>query len=143
MIRPMPLSAHQGTRGFSLIEAMVALLVLAVGMLGVASLQTLNLKHSHASFQRSVAVVQANDLVERLWVGICGLPGNSNDIRDAWRAEHATSLLDQWQGDLDLLNPGQTPYRFQITVSWTDGRMDTAEQFQFVASIPAMTNCPP
>ncbi len=46
---------HQ--RGVGLIEILVALLVLAIGILGLASLQTQALKNNESSLQRSQAVV--------------------------------------------------------------------------------------
>ncbi|MFP4278042.1 MAG: type IV pilus modification protein PilV [Wenzhouxiangella sp.] len=143
MKTPMPPLAGLQSRGFSLIEVLVALLVLTMGILGITSLQTLTLKHSHSSFQRTVAVVQANDLVERLWAEICELPGNGDDIRDEWRLAHQNGDLDQWQGELELVSSsGETPFRYEITINWTDARLDSAEQFQYQASIPEMSNCP-
>ncbi len=50
--------------GFSLIEVMVALLVLCAGVLGMVALQTQGLQLSQSANQRSAAVMLAQDLVE-------------------------------------------------------------------------------
>lgn len=49
-------------RGFSLIEAMVALLVIAVGLLGVAGLQALSLNSTSSSRVRALAAIEASNM---------------------------------------------------------------------------------
>ncbi|WP_324768164.1 type IV pilus modification protein PilV [Pokkaliibacter plantistimulans] len=55
-----------GQRGVGLIEILVALIVLAIGLLGVAALQTSSLRNNQSSFDRANAVVLVNDIVERM-----------------------------------------------------------------------------
>ncbi len=52
--------------GFSLIEALVAFLILSVGMLGIASLQTMSLKSGHTAALRTVAVVKVDEILESM-----------------------------------------------------------------------------
>lgn len=52
--------------GFTLLEVLVALLVVSFGMLGVAGLQLLTLKNNVGSKNRSVAIQLAADLSERM-----------------------------------------------------------------------------
>lgn len=52
--------------GFSLIEVLVALFVLAIGLLGLAALQTTGLKFSHQSYERTQATFQAYDIIDRI-----------------------------------------------------------------------------
>lgn len=56
---------HQ--RGFSLIEALIALVVLSIGLIGVAAMQLKALQSANAGYQRSVASVAAVDAQERIW----------------------------------------------------------------------------
>ena len=58
----IPLQSH----GFSLLEVLVALLVLSVGLLGLAALQTVGLKFNTQSYQRTQAVLQAYDMIDRI-----------------------------------------------------------------------------
>lgn len=53
-------------RGFSLIEVAVAVLVLGVGLLGLAALQATGLKMGQSSQLRTLATMAAIDLSERL-----------------------------------------------------------------------------
>ena len=53
-------------RGFSLIEVLITLFVIAVAMLGTASLQAYSLKVNQGSQFRSQAVLLGTDLLERI-----------------------------------------------------------------------------
>ncbi|MCB1895475.1 MAG: type IV pilus modification protein PilV [Rhodocyclaceae bacterium] len=66
MKQTMP--AINGTRqlGTSLIEVLVAVVVLAVGMLGVAGMQASALRNNQAAYERSVATFLANSITERM-----------------------------------------------------------------------------
>jgi len=50
------------TRGFSLVEVMVALAVLSVGLLGIAKMQTLALSSTSGASKRALAALQAASL---------------------------------------------------------------------------------
>ncbi len=53
-------------RGFTLVEVLVAVFVLAVGVIGAAAAQTMAARTRHASAQLSAAVAQASALAERM-----------------------------------------------------------------------------
>lgn len=61
-------SACPATRnsGFTMIEILVTLFVIAIGVLGTASLQAFALKISHSGQLRSQAVILGSDLMERV-----------------------------------------------------------------------------
>ncbi len=52
--------------GFSLIEVLVSIVVLSLGLLGVASLLGASLSGSHTSSMRTQAIVLANDIAGRM-----------------------------------------------------------------------------
>ena len=52
--------------GFTLIEALVAAFILAVGIMGIVSLLSISKVSQHASIQRTRAVVLADDILERI-----------------------------------------------------------------------------
>ena len=60
-------------KGFSLIEALVAFLILSVGMLGIASLQTTSLKSGHTAAMRTVAVMKADEILESMRSNLAAL----------------------------------------------------------------------
>ena len=53
-------------RGFSLLEVLIALLVLSVGLLGIAGLQTVSLKFNHQSYERTQATVLISEIFEKI-----------------------------------------------------------------------------
>lgn len=59
-------SRGQRQHGFSLLEVLIALLVLAIGLLGLATLQTVGLKFNQESYMRTQAVLIAYDIIDRI-----------------------------------------------------------------------------
>jgi type IV pilus assembly protein PilV len=54
------------SRGFGLIEVMIAVLVLAIGMLGVASLQAVSLRNTQSSMDSSQAVFYTYAIIDAM-----------------------------------------------------------------------------
>jgi type IV pilus assembly protein PilV len=52
--------------GFSLVEVLVALLVLSIGLLGLAALQTTSLQYNTGSYFRTQATFLAYDIIDRM-----------------------------------------------------------------------------
>lgn len=55
-----------GQTGVSLIEVMVAILVMGVGMLGVAAMQTMALRNNQSAVERSAAVTESYAMLDAL-----------------------------------------------------------------------------
>jgi len=60
------MAAREGQAGVTLIEVLVALLVLAIGLLGASMLQLNALKHTDSALRSSQAGFIAHDLLERV-----------------------------------------------------------------------------
>lgn len=58
--------ARRRAGGFTLIESLVALLIMSVGLLGVAALQLASLQANHGAFQRTQATFLIQDIVDRM-----------------------------------------------------------------------------
>ena len=56
----------QKNRGFTLLEALIAFLILSIGMLGIASLQAISLKTVKTSVYGSVAMMKVEELFESM-----------------------------------------------------------------------------
>lgn len=67
-------------RGFSLIEVLIALLVLAIGLLGTASLALTSMKSNQSAYQRSQANWLAYDIVERMRLNRAVATSSSNYV---------------------------------------------------------------
>jgi type IV pilus assembly protein PilV len=121
--------------GFTLVETLIALLVLAVGLLGLAHLYVECLRATHAALLRSRAVTLSADLAERIRAnrdpadaydcgGSCGTGtgGNTVAIDDlqAWVTAVAALLPD---GDCAVTYTAGTagvPHSYLVTVSWVE-----------------------
>ncbi len=57
---------HAGARGFSLIELLVAVLVMGIGVLGVTALQMVSLQNNRMALERGEAVHLAYDMMDRI-----------------------------------------------------------------------------
>lgn len=59
---------RKGQAGVMLLEALVAILVFAIGVLALVGLQTLSIKQSSEAKYRADAVLLANELIGQMWV---------------------------------------------------------------------------
>jgi type IV pilus assembly protein PilV len=59
-------SSRLNHRGFTLIEVLVTLLIVAIGLLGLAGMQFKGLRNNIGSESRSQAALLANDIIERM-----------------------------------------------------------------------------
>ncbi|MEZ5581872.1 MAG: type IV pilus modification protein PilV [Candidatus Competibacteraceae bacterium] len=64
-------------RGFTLLEVLVAVIVLAIGLLGMAALQLTATRYSHGSFMRIEATQLANEMADRMRANQTGVNNNN------------------------------------------------------------------
>lgn len=123
---------HQG--GFGMIEVLIAVLILAIGLLGMASLQTTGMQMVTGSLSRSQAVALASDLIERVRanpnnVAAYALPESDAPACDTDYAIPNSGVvavddLAEWRNSLGCLLPeARSSIRVQgrfvtVEVSW-------------------------
>ena len=85
-------------RGFSLIEVMVALIIIAVGMLGIAKMQALALSTTESSGTRSLVAIEAASLAASMhanrdyWVQGPPPPQTNIDVATTGPATYSTNI---------------------------------------------------
>lgn len=67
-------------RGFTLIEVLVALLVLSIGLLGLAALQNTALQFNTDSYQRTQATLLAYDILDRMRTNPSAVSAGNYDV---------------------------------------------------------------
>ena len=72
---------HASCGGFTLVEVMIAVLILAIGLLGMAGLQTTGLQQSRSSYFRTQAAILASDMADSIRANRQGaVAGNYDNI---------------------------------------------------------------
>ncbi|MCG5513284.1 type IV pilus modification protein PilV [Ectothiorhodospira shaposhnikovii] len=139
---------HGRQAGFSLIEALVALLLLSVGLLGLAGLQLLGMQSSHSAYQRTVATVIAMDAGERLWIRL-GQDGTLDanalsDVEKEWQdfwtnknsVDGRVSLPGLSDSQISEASGGRV---YTILVRWSEERLNEPggiSSFEYVVRLP-------
>lgn len=113
-------------RGFTLVETLIALLLLAVGSLACVALQLHALQSTHAAYQRTLASLIAADVGERLWLG---LADGRIDVAwlDGWVQRRDCAPVDPHVclPALEVTVDGAGTRRV-ISVSWAEQRFEDA-----------------
>ena len=77
------LSKHRffSQRGFSMLEVLISLVVISVGLLGLAGLQATSLKTNNNAYERTQATILAHDMLDRMQSNISGvMAGHYNNL---------------------------------------------------------------
>lgn len=136
MIRSPRMSARK-MRGVSLIEVLVSVVIIGIGLLGIAAMQSVALRGGQSSLESSLAVMQTNAIIEAMRANrtnatnynggmLCAVPTATatlaqNDLR-AWLTSLKSTI---GAGATDTTTCGQVagcPNNCVITVRWDDTR---------------------
>lgn len=122
-------------RGFTLVEVLIALVVLSIGMLGIAALYLESLRASRAALVRTEAVTLASDIADRIRAnrnplnaydcgGTCdaGEGGNAIAIADlnAWRTAVAAQLPGGTTSIVYAAAAANATNIYTVTIGWTE-----------------------
>lgn len=143
MNRQLELSQARRQRGLTLIEVLVALVIFAIGLLGVAALYLDTLRGSRSALYRQQAVALAADMADRIRAtnrpGCTPAPPATNcgfTVGDAdWTAAVAAQLPEGAftvnQEPVGAIPPAgfDRLQRFTITITWTEPGQDTASTY--------------
>jgi type IV pilus assembly protein PilV len=134
-------SSRRAQRGHSLMETLVALVVLSVGLLGIAALQLTSLKANHDAASRSQATFLAYDIIDRMRANRAAALTGAYNIAIGQAAAGGTVAgndLVQWKQDIVntlplgaiapdgavALNPATNIVT--VTIEWDDAHGDPA-----------------
>ncbi|GHG74021.1 hypothetical protein GCM10010919_27360 [Alishewanella longhuensis] len=110
----------KGETGFSLLEVLIAVLIIAFGLLGMAALQLKTVQNSHSAYQRTLASIIAMDASERLWINLGDTPAKSvAAIQAEWlQAWNNTLPASNTASAIEDLGSGS----WRISVRWQENR---------------------
>lgn len=143
--------APRRLRGFSLVEVLIALVIMSIGMLGIAGLYAHAMRAGRTSVLRHHAVTLAGDVADRIranpraGVAYAGVGGDNNcvakgiDCDEASMAAHDIFLWDEQAidtmptGDVEVLFDNTVvPPLYTINVTWTE----PGENMSYSITIP-------
>lgn len=128
--------------GFSLLEVLISIIVLTIGLLGVAALQGSSIRYNHSAQLRAIAIAQGHSMADRIkankagaeagaYNAVSGTPSQTSCTActptqlaqyDAWKWNTVNaSLLPSGQGTVTGNNN-----RYTITVRWDGNRTGAA-----------------
>ncbi|MCB1554237.1 MAG: type IV pilus modification protein PilV [Xanthomonadales bacterium] len=122
------------SRGFSLIEILIAILVMALGMLGIAALQATSLRNAQSAYESSQGVMLTYSIIEAMRANrsaaiignydltsyTCAAPAGGgvveNDLRD-WITNLQSSLGSSACGRIECNSD-----ECEVRIRWDDSR---------------------
>jgi type IV pilus assembly protein PilV len=141
------MSRAKAMRGVSLIEVLVSVVIIAIGLLGIAAMQSMALRGSQSSLESSQAVMQTNAILEAMRANranaasynmgmTCAIPAAGGTLaandQSVWIATLKNVI---GQGAADATTCGQIsgcPDACVVTVQWNDERAGGAAARQVV-----------
>jgi type IV pilus assembly protein PilV len=144
--------AYPKSRGLTLVEILIALLILSIGLLGLAGLQTLSLKFNTSAYYRTQATQLAYDFADRMRANRTAAIADQYtiDFQDPPPACNAavsdgSALQDDlaaWRNALACRIPLSTgrvvnngANSFTISVRWTDSVDENTTTLDFTTSL--------
>ena len=146
-MRSQRIAVNLKQRGFTLLEVMIALLIFSIGLLGLAGLQAGGLRSNNQAQLRTIAVIQAYDMADRIRANPRGVADGDYNAMDnsnptagncitntCTAAQMATYDYYEWQTtNQDILPSGHGTITtnvlgggittlFTVTVMWDEDR---------------------
>jgi type IV pilus assembly protein PilV len=153
-IRNRQRTGRANISGFTLIEVLIALIIMSIGMLGIAGLYVHSMQAGRTSLFRHQAITLAGDVADRIRanpraaVAYAGGGLNNNCVDGGincnpaamaandifiWNQQAANTLPG---GAVNIVfadpNPGVTPPTYQISVNWNE----PGEVMNYTVTIP-------
>jgi len=150
----------KSAKGFTLIEVLVSLVILAIGMLGIAALLLGSLQASRTALVRTQAVNLATDAVERIRANRAAgiaydtavtttpalVPNCETAAQSCSAAEMASNDLKRWQlalaatlpegeGTISVQPLTATLFQYTVTVAWTQSGESTPLNYSITVDI--------
>lgn len=128
-------STAEAQCGATLIEVLIAVLILAIGLLGVAGMQVTSVQSNHSAYYRTQATILASDLADRMRANrtaalttsyVVSFPTSSNN--NLVTGTQAQKDLAEWLNNLANTLPEGTgkveksSNLVTISVRWNDNR---------------------
>ena len=130
--------------GFSLLEVLVGLIILAIGLLGLAAMQMISLRQNNDAYLRSQATLQAYNIIDRMRANrqhaldgrfvidfeenaSASLPAAINLDLSNWKESLSTSFPGPGDGAIEMEQNSVV----RVTIRWREAREEGAPWQEF------------
>jgi type IV pilus assembly protein PilV len=149
------MSLNRNQSGFTLLEVLVAIVVLSLGLLGLAGLQAATLRNNQIAYYRAIAIQQTYDMADRIRANQAGaaagaynalgavIPADPDCVTNTCTAANmAVADHSQWNNNNARMLPAGTGTvasvaggAFDITVRWNENTEGGSTAQQFVTRV--------
>ncbi len=109
-----------GLRGFTLLEILVALSILAVALGAILQSLSSGLRSLGAAEAHALALMHARSQLATVGTLIPLEPGEQTGVADEFEWTVSVSLFESQEGD-PVLDAALVPYQLDVTVTWPGG----------------------
>lgn len=123
-------------QGFSLVEVLVTMLVVSIGLLGIAGIIVNSMKNNMSSQSRTQATVLANDIIDRMRanrsvaesspypynITLAATPDASAGVPGADLAEWRSAVAAAVPSGLGAVSVDAASRNVTVTIQWNDRR---------------------
>ncbi len=96
MKQMIPFHGHRKQHGVGMLEVMIAVLVLAIGILGIAALQSITLKNTGSSASRTQAAIQVYSMLDIIRADRANLGSYNTNIYAAGDGSGTPGTMQGW-----------------------------------------------
>jgi len=130
---------YMPANGFTMVELLVAVLVLSIGLLGLAGLQAAGLRNNQSAYLRSQATILAYDVADRMRANHVAADAGAYNIALGAAGGGGSVAADdllEWKNNMAALLPSgdgsvtNNGGNFTVLVQWDDNR-DASNLQQF------------
>lgn len=118
--------------GFSLLEVLISLLVLSIGLLGLAALQAASIRSNESAYVRSQVQLVGSEIIDRIRADRDNATTyNTGGFEDDFGNTHPwlDDQLARLPGSTELnVDCGGTPLMCAVSARWNDARAETDAQ---------------
>lgn len=148
---------HQTQSGFSMIEILITLVILAFGLLGLAGIQAVGLKNSQSSLIRSQATLAGYDILDRMRsncsaalngsydIGLTATsPSSGSSIEATDLSEWRTAISSVLIGGKGGVSVDAANFLATVTIQWDDSRStggSSSQQLVLTGVLPSLATC--
>jgi type IV pilus assembly protein PilV len=127
--------------GFSLLEVMISFLVVSIALIALLTAQLRSLQYVNDSFNYTVSLIQANNVVERILPHLCELQHTNPDLyKDIDFQQSLQPQSDYYTLTLPVDFPSTAPYDIDVIVAWKGKQLDVdlENEIKIVGSFPVL-----